>query len=64
MWARERRNLDLLLFPQSGAIRKEARKYWGFSTLDFRGERLAKGLNGGSEGTSSQLSSILSHLSY
>jgi hypothetical protein len=35
MWGRERRNSALPPFQQSGASREEARKYWGFSLLEF-----------------------------
>jgi hypothetical protein len=41
MWGQERRNLALLPFLQSGASREEARNYWEFSPLEFRGEKFA-----------------------
>lgn len=53
---RERRNPAPLPLPQSGASREEARKYWGFSRLKFRGERIAQGLNGGGKGAGCELS--------
>lgn len=53
---RERRNPASRPFGQSGALRKEARKYWGFSKLRNRGEKFAEGLNGGGKGAGSELS--------
>ena len=50
IWGQESRNSVPPPFRQSGAIRKEARKYAGFSTREFRGERFAHGLNGGEGG--------------
>ncbi len=61
MWGRERQNPALLPFPQSGASREEARKYWGFSMPEFRGERFAQGLNGGGRGAEIQRSLPPSH---
>ena len=40
MWGRERRNSASCPIRQSGAFRKKARNYWGFSTLQFRGEMI------------------------
>ena len=57
----ERRKSVFPPFQESGAIREEARKSWGFSTLRNRGERFARGLNGGGEGAGSQLSFLASN---
>ena len=56
MWGRKRRNPALLPFQQSGALREEARKYWGFWTLGLQGESFAEGLNGGGGGAEIQRS--------
>jgi hypothetical protein len=37
----------LMANPTVRSFCKEARKYWGFSTLKIQGERFAEGLNGG-----------------
>ena len=47
MWGHERRKSASPPFRQSGAFRKEARKYWVFLPLKFWGERFARGPNGG-----------------
>ena len=52
----ERRKSVFPPFQESGAIREEARKSWGFSTLSFRRESFAEGLTGGGRGAGNQRS--------
>lgn len=51
-----RRDLTRPAFRQSGAFRKKARKYWGFSKFGLRGERFSRGLSGGGKGAGGERS--------
>ncbi len=52
----EKRKSTRLEFPHSGAFRREARKYWGLSTLEIREERFFQGTTGGGRGAGTELS--------